>query len=199
MTFNWSNARPEKCKKLGTRPGPASQRQAYREIGSPNTLRHKDKTFVVQRRGGYPWAAGYFNRNDTALLPLQLKKDVPSALIPIRVGDHVATESAHVKDVTLRLVFFDANAKNETAATLNGLVLKESKRDATWKDYQIFSPRPQPSSGGADNWKVNPNQKLLRVDYAVPPRLMKHGINHLTLRSRAVVKLEKVEIHVRYK
>ena len=40
-----------------------------------------------------------------------------------------------------------------------------AERDDTWKDRQIFSPRAQPASGGADNWKVDPNQKLARLDY----------------------------------
>ncbi|MHC4537796.1 MAG: hypothetical protein ACYS6K_28020, partial [Planctomycetota bacterium] len=66
VTFNWSNAPPEVCQEIGANPGPLSHRQAYHEVGSPETLAYKDKVFAVERRGGYPWAEGFFGRNDTA-------------------------------------------------------------------------------------------------------------------------------------
>ena len=87
MTFNWFNANPELSKKMGVLHAPDSERQAYHEIGSPKTLGGKDKTFAVQRRGGYPWAEGYCNRNDVAQLPLEIPVDGATVDIVVRIGD----------------------------------------------------------------------------------------------------------------
>ena len=78
QTFNWHYARPETQDRLGlgrwhpdmpdrfgpnTEPGPAwvTHRQVYRELVSPQAIEQKDKTFVVQRRGGghAPGHGGY--------------------------------------------------------------------------------------------------------------------------------------------
>ena len=60
QTFNWGVASPELAKRLdfwvaqayidGSPTIPVYQ-QAYKELGSPDTLHLKDKTFVVQGRG----------------------------------------------------------------------------------------------------------------------------------------------------
>jgi len=207
MTFNWSNASPDLCQIVGATPGPASQHQAYHEIGSPRTLQGKDKMFVVQRRGGYPWAEGYFNHNDDAVLPLELPADGGPRSVQIRVGDHVSDDVQQIKQVVLRLIMFRADASDAIDAKLNGVPLSLDVRDDDWKDRQIFSSRPQPASGGADRWKINPNQRLSRLDYKVVPRLCKLGLNQVSLRigardswnPDASIKLEKVEVHVRYK
>ncbi len=203
LTFNWSNARPAFCRKLGTRPGPASQRQAYHEIGTPGTLQRKDKIFVVQRRGGYPWAEGAFNRNDHAALPLKLSKKRKPETVPLRVGDHLAADASRIKQVLLRLVVHGAHDHDKIQATLNGVPVPLLASDTGWKDRQIFSPRVQPASGGADNWKIDPGQKLLRLDFGVAPRLCKRGHNQVALQLAAgsksgSVKIEKVELHANY-
>ena len=173
----------------------------------PQTLQGKDKMFVVQRRGGYPWAEGYFNHNDDAALPLELPADGGLRSVQIRIGDHVSVNPLRIKQVVLRLIMFRAEASNSIDVYLKGVPLSLDVRDDDWKDRQIFSPRPQPASGGADRWKINPIQKLSRVDYKVTSRLCKLGLNQVSLRvgardSRnpdASIKLEKVEFHVRYK
>ena len=80
-TFNWPYARGEAAKVAGLRPDVAGEQrwqpylQAYREIGSPETLADKDKTFVVQRRGG--WTLEYSQPRGlahTARLLLQLER-----------------------------------------------------------------------------------------------------------------------------
>ena len=206
MTFNWSNANSDLCRKVGATPGPASQRRAYHEIGSPRTLRRMDKTFVVQRRGGYPWAEGYFNRNDDAALPLQLPGDGDVKTLRLRIADHVSANAQQIKQVVLRLIVSRADTSDEIKVKLNGVPLSLDVHDDDWKDRQIFSPQPQPPSGGADHWKINPNQRLSRLDYQVDPQLCKPGLNQVSLRigareSRnpdASIKLEKLEVHVRY-
>jgi glycosyl hydrolase family 10 len=205
-TFNWSNAVPEVCKSVGALPGPDSQRQAYLEVGSPETLRFKDKIFPVERRYGYEWAEGYFGRNDTAPLPAMLSNEGEVTALSIRVCDDLAAHVDKVNRVSLRLILFAANTDDVIEAQVNGTSVPLAVTDTEWKDKLIRSPRPQPNSGGADYIKVNPKQRLLRLDYTVDPALCKVGENQVQVRvkSRATaqaasqVKLEKLELHVQY-
>jgi hypothetical protein len=204
VTFNWSNAPPELCEKMEAKPGPASQRQAYHEAGSLETLSRKDKTFVVERRGGYPWAEGFFNRNDTAPLPVTLAEDGKPTQLAVRASDDLSAPSDRLEHVTLRAILFGASEGQELEVRLGGAALRPTARDPGWKDPQIFSPRPQPASGGSGNYKVNPRQKLLRLDFAVDPRHCRVGENPVELRLIEAAKragnvvLEKLELHVEY-
>ena len=205
-TFNWSNATPEVCTAVGARPGPASQRQAYHEIGSPETLKGKDKIFAVERRGGYPWAEGYFGRNDDAPLPLMLSNEGAPVTVAVRICDDLPALSEKLDQVFVRVILFGAVAGDTLEATLNGVAAPLTITDGEWKDMLIFSPKPQPPSGGADHYKVNPNQRLLRLDFTVDPTACRVGQNVVELRvtpraegsDGAALKLEKVELHVQY-
>ncbi len=205
-TFNWSNAVPEVCRKVGATPGPASHRQAYLEVGSPETLRFKDKVFAVDRRGGYPWAEGYFNRNDDAQLPATLTREGPAASIRLAIGDNVRSTVDHIRQLTLRLVLHGISGADGIEVRLNGVPLRHATADPTWKDKLIFTPRPQPASGGADHIKVNPDQRLLRLDYPVDPRLCHLGPNQADVcltrgtggQAASSAQLEKLEVHVQY-
>ena len=203
MTFNWSNAPPEVCQKLGQHPGPPTHQQAYRELGDPKAMAMKDKTFVVERRGGYPWAQGFFGRNDTSPLPMKIVRGGDEATVQVRVSDDLKGRADRVKGILLRVVLFNARDEEDVEAKLNGAALKVLTRDAEWKDPQIFSPKPQPASGGKGDYRVNPRQKLLRVDFAVEPGSCVVGKNEVGLRvgsseAGGEVQLEKVEVYVRY-
>ncbi len=207
-TFNWSNAPPEVQRQYGEdyAPGPPSHGQAYREVGSTDTLRLKDKTFPVERRGGYPWAEGYFNRNDDAPLPAQLSPDGQLAELSIRICDDLPALADRVKSVLLRVVLFGAGDDEVVQVKFNGTLLSLSDRDPNWKDSQIFSPQPQPASGGSGHYQVDPLQKLLRLDFAVDPHGCQMGVNRVQIRLESpprtpqppVVVLEKLEAHVAY-
>ncbi|MHB8866662.1 MAG: family 10 glycosylhydrolase [Pirellulaceae bacterium] len=205
-TFNWSNAPPEVQRQFGDNylPGPHSHEQAYQEIGSANTLRFKDKVFPVERRGGYPWAEGYFNRNDDAPLPAQLARDGQPTELQLRISDDLPACADRVQSVKLRAVLFGASDADVLEARINGASLPLSERDPHWKDTQIFSPRPQPASGGSGHYEMDPRQQLLRLDFAIDPRVCQQGENSVQIRlyrapektnERQVV-LEKLEAHL---
>lgn len=207
-TFNWSNAPPEAQCKVGDDflPGPLSQGQAYHEVGSPATLRLKDKIFPVERRGGYPWAEGYFNRNDDAPLPASLTGDGQPLAIRLRIGDDLPACADKVQRAMLRAVLFGAGPDEQLELRLNGRVLTMLARDPQWKDAQIFSPHPQPASGGSGHYRINSAQRLLRLDYSVDIATCRAGLNEVELRlaaragnppSRGVA-LEKLELHADY-
>ena len=99
--------------------------QALREIGSTETLRHKDKTFVLQRRaGGHPWIFGwpeegkvqhytYHNSNMLAPLPARLGRHGHGhTLLRLYVGDDVNAHADRVASITLRVLLSDPSAKD---------------------------------------------------------------------------------------
>ena len=211
VTFNWSNAPPEKCKQIGAHPGPLSQRLAYQEAGSRETLAGKDKVFFVERRGGYPWSTGYFNRNDDARLPVQLPNIGHPVELDIGVSDSIEEGRS---SALLRIILFQIPSRwddhikpgDTFEATLNGNPLKLIERDPDWKDPQIFSPKPQRTSGGSGIFEVDPNQKLLRLEFEIDPGFRRVGKNQVVIRigkrephrPQAEIFLEKVEIHLKY-
>lgn len=207
LTFNWPNADPGLSRELVqerwgrgyfNEPGTVAHGQAYREVGSPETLACSDKVFVVERRGGYPWAEGYFNRNDDAPLPLALRHDGTAARLHLRLAE---TESL----LTLRVIIFGAREGDRVGAWLNGTELACQVLDHAWKDPQIMSPAPQPPSGGGGQYVVNPQQRLLRLEFAVPSGLARVGANEVAVAvaERAPyccteLVVEKVEAHLRH-
>lgn len=214
VTFNWSNAPPEVCEKIGAPAGPLSQRQAYQEVGSPEMLRRKDKAFFVERRGGYPWSTGYFNHNGDSPLPLTLANTGEPTKLVIRIADPVRADAERVASILLRAVLFrrpdradvEFNVGDTFEARLNGVPLKLLLRDMDWKDPQIFSPKPQRTSGGNGVFEVDPEQRLLRLEFEIDPHLCRQGENlaevriveRAPYRPGADIVLEKLEVHVRY-
>jgi hypothetical protein len=207
-TFNWSNAPPDVQRQLGDDylPGPHAHEQAYQEVGSADTLRFKDKVFPVERRGGYPWAEGYFNRNDDAPLPAHVTRDGKPTEFQLSISDDLSACAGRVKSVRLRMVLFGVSDDDDLDASLNGASLPLLARDPNWKDAQIFSPRPQPASGGSGQYKVNPRQQLLRLDFTIDPRVCQQDENRVRLRLCCLpedtgagrVVLEKLEMHVQF-
>jgi hypothetical protein len=198
VTFNWATGLPELCKEIGCEAGSLSQGDAYREVGAVATMKGKDKVFALDRRGGYPWAIGFFNRNDTAALPAAINETATDFQI------HVADTPTAEASLTVRLVLWGGAEGDQFEVKLNGAPLVEAKRDPEWKDAQIFSPKPQPTSGGSGQYEVNPRQRLLRIDYPAP--VWRDGSNALTVRrtrpkdasAATETRLEKLEAHVRY-
>ncbi len=203
-TFNWSVGTPEFCRIVGSDVGPPSHQTAYKEVGDPKSMAGKDKFFAIERRGGYPWADGFFNRNDTAPLPQPLADGGRAAKFTLHISD--APPASDVKaSLTLRCILFQTDEADVFEVRFNGIPLSVTTRDAEWKDAQVFSPQPQPASGGKGDYKVNPKQRLLRLDCAVPREAWEIGRNeveiHISTRApqrKSAVQLEKVEAHVKY-
>lgn len=201
VTFNWSFAMPALAQTVGGEIAPLTHQEAFKEVGSLKTLAGKDKAFAVERRGGYPWADGFFNRNDTAPLPMPLVDDAAAKLVL-----HICDAPEKSNALRLRCVLFQAAEDASFEIQFQGVALEVTTKDAEWKDGQIFSPKPQPPSGGKGVYKVNPKQKLLRVECTVPNTAWKQGANEVLIRvvgrgktePGAVIQLEKLEAHLSY-
>lgn len=203
VTFNWSIGAPDACRAVGSDAGPLSHQAAYQEVGDLKTMAGKDKFFAVERRGGYPWADGFFNRNDTAPLPQQLAGDGRPAKFTLHVSDPPPASGAKAS-LTLRCILFQAVEGDTFEIRFNGTPLTVATRDAVWQDAQIFSPKPQPTSGYKPR-PVDPRQRLLRLDCPVPVKAWKPGRNAVEIRLSSLasavnstVQIEKIEGHVKY-
>jgi hypothetical protein len=165
-------------------------------------MAEKDKAFAVERRGGYPWSDGYVNRNDDAALPAPLSGNERELELPLRIGDRPAGGGR----LTVRCILFGASKGDEFEIRLNGVRLRVIVNDHAWKDAQIFSPRPQPTSGGKGQYRINPKQRLLRIECPVPSQGWQVGANRIEIRIAKsddaapdrTVYLEKVEGWLRY-
>ena len=123
--FNWTYAMKEDADRIGAllhdyRMAPV-HRRLYREIGDPEMLRRKDKTFVVQRRGGggsgAPGTVGwetprfFLNTNMLAQLPAPLdNQGKADTLLKLSVADPLGREARNIQDIRLRLILHDAAA-----------------------------------------------------------------------------------------
>jgi len=158
----------------------------------------------AERRGGYPWAEGVFNRNDTAALPHLLPNDERISNFMIRIADNPGDLAT--AETNLHLVLFRAGAGDQLEVKFNDVRLSKSQAEAEWKDPQIFSPDPQPASGGSGVYKINPKQKLLRLSYRLDPRWLRQGANDVQVRVKrrtsyppaTNIQLEKLEVTVAY-
>ena len=207
QAFNWSAALQQERGQFPHRyEATRVELQAYREMGSPQTLAGKDKMFAVERRGGFPWSGGYFARNDTAPLPVTLANHGRPASLSTRICDNLRALAGALEQVMLRVVLLGARAGDHFEVRFNGVTLGPSVADLRWKDPQILSPAPQPATCSLVQRDVDPEQRLLRMEFPIPPGSCRLGENRIAVRivkrvphdSREVISVEKLEVHVRY-
>ena len=207
-TFNWSTSSRELADRVGAPPAYPRQdahRQAYREIGSLETMRGKDKVFAAERRGTFPWADGYFCRTQDAPLPIVLANDGRAVDVPVKVYEDLS--GATSADVKLHLILFRATAGDRVEVALNGEALALAECDESWTDPQIFSPDPQPPKGSFAHASADTsNQRLARLTFPAAPSQLRCGENAVTVRVAERgpylpgddLQLEKIEVHVEY-
>lgn len=104
----------------------ALHRQAYQEIGSAASLKHRDKIFVIQRRGGghgptvipnpEDWTTPrwmYYLTNMLAPLPTNLANDGKTdTMLMVYIADDLAGESRDVARISVRVLLSDSSAED---------------------------------------------------------------------------------------
>jgi hypothetical protein len=184
LTFNFANATLEACKAVEFPERPNSHQQAYHEIGDPDVLRFKDKTFVVTRRFGGGWGEWtgskkwnfYHNMNIDAPLPTPLADDQMPTLLTIYVADDLPGLRDRVEYAELRVELKGVAADDRIEAKLNGVLLPEPK--ATEDGWRIFSAEPRHFAEG-------PNMVYIVLDKRAAD-------------AKDPVTIEKLEVHVGY-
>ena len=197
---------------------------AYQQIGDLQTLHHKNKVFVVQRRGGghgttvvpnpEDWTTPrwmYFNTNMLAPLPAPLANDGKAdTLLQIAVGDDLAAAGNNLESIELRLLLSDPAAQNLPAGARLSAVLV-----ATIGHGSHGLRNMPPVKGIQDQIEVRINNLLLNsadvqegwlVFPNVPAEYFALGNNLIGVRVQPhrediheELLIEKLEVHVRYR
>ena len=179
LTFNFANVTPEACAAVGFPVGPPSHQQAYHEIGEPETIRFKNKIFVVQRRFGAGWEERwdfYHNNNMQAPLPAVLSSGAMPTILTVNVADDLIGNSERLNNIHLRLLLSGAAAGDVIEAKLNGVLLPAPK-DAG-HGWLIFAPNPR--------------------QFAIGRNLVSIRMGQRAGDSKSPVTIEKLEVHVAY-
>jgi hypothetical protein len=196
--FNWACADPEAYHEAGLSGlmDCPSHSQAVTEVGGPAAMADKDRMYVVERRGGYPWAGNFVYRNDDRPLPHDLTANRDVLELPLRIEDDLAHDNS-ADQITVRLVLLHAPEDTDIDVRLNGHRLTELRRDPAWTDGQIYGDKPQPSAGARGIYESNAlAQPLLMIEFATEPVAFVRGINRVAVGSNAAVRIEKAEVWV---
>jgi len=216
--FNFDNA-------ITPDPGPdhplawQRNRQLYREIGSPETLKFKDKFFAAPRRG---WDSAnyrtvreaFITGNMLAPLPAEISNDAGvDTILSVRVGDDVNLLAARVDEVSIHLLLSDPNAKDlpEDQRIPAGLI----RKTLPWGTFEGTEGRlytTAPAKGIEHRIQLRLNNAPLEkpviedgwlVFHSVPPKLFAVGENlvgaGLGPNSGQRLVIEKLEGHVKYR
>ena len=159
-------------------------------VNDKNFLEKQNKTYVVDRRGGYPWGIGYGNLNADRQLPCEIDSDGTVRL-------YVAENIKNAKTATLKLLFEELPELPEIY--LNGEKL--SCTSQSHRDMQVTAEKTPPISGHPVSFRLACGQ-----DFSKPCTLLmadltgtetKIGYNVIRVMAKTPVKLEKVELEVK--
>ncbi|MFH1007737.1 MAG: hypothetical protein V1800_09580 [Candidatus Latescibacterota bacterium] len=199
-------------------------RQIYRELGDPQGLDRKNKTFLVQRRGGghmapiipdpEDWTTPrwmYCNTNMFSQLPAKLNNNGHAdTLLTLMVGDDVSAAKSPVASITLRLLLSDPAAKELAEADRLEPVITGNNARYT-PDHCAWNIPP--AKGVEEHVEIRLNNGLLGrasveagwLVFSVKPPQLAVGDNlvgvHVTERSPETheeLLIEKLELHVKY-
>lgn len=201
--FNWYGARPEVYEATSNGRFTMSahnQVEAIQEAGDPERLRHADKAFVVERRGGYPWEDGFANNSRGKPLPAALPNDGRGVEAPLYVADREGSAK-------LVLVLHGLGDADTLRVTVNGFMVDIGDIDRAWTDRQIMAPNAERVSGyHVKDLPEIPGQRLARVEAPLPAGFLIKGENIFdigVLREGyypycATVSLERLEVHIQH-
>lgn len=159
-------------------------------INDKEFLARQDKTYVIDRKGGYPWGIGYGNMNADRQLPCDVINGKEFKL-------YVAENVALAKKATLKLLFEETSEIPEIS--LNG-----EKLSFTFKphrDLQITTEKEAPISGYTITLRILKNE-----DYSKPcvmftaditGKQTKIGYNSVYVSAAKPVRAEKIELEIK--
>ena len=178
-------------------------------VGEPAAMTGRDATYVIERRGGFPWTdeGCFYCCNHERPLPAELPNHGQPVHLPLYIWRDVEAET--VADARLRVILWAADPQDRIDVWLGGRRLRELGRDATVKDAQIYGGGPQPHAGNIPAYVEDPDQQLLEVTFELPAADLIVGENRVSIASgkRAPYRpamygngivVEKVEADIRY-
>ena len=213
-TFNLMVSSPQSAENLGITPLARweTQRKIFSEIGSPETLKGKNKVFFVERRGGghaeyvVPSPANwhtprhmYFQTNMLAALPAALADDGgEDTLLTLNVADDVNAASEEIHHLTLRIAVSDE--AGEAVSVEERLEAIGAGVEVRLNNILLDAPRTEtvetPTGDAFKNWLI----------FTVAPRYLAVGANLVGVRlsqqlpaAFGRIQVEKLELHIRYR
>ncbi len=161
--------------------------EMMREFGDRERVLSGDRTFVAERRGGYPWADGLSNRNVHAPLPLDVDR---SAHVPLHAAGELDGRCA---GLTVLLSEADGAA---LSVSLNGRELCVRSEEEGLLDATI-PPRGVDWASGYRPDRRRAEVRVRRLVFAVDAALIRQGFNDVKIGADRPVRLEKLELSVR--
>ncbi len=174
-------------------------------LGDEKLLAPLDKTFVVERKGGYPWENGFANNNNYKQLPVILKNDGCPEMVSLYVADPISHNAAKIKSLYLNVQIFGVLPDDTVDILFNGVALK-GEINHNYPDKQIRPLQPELVSGYHTDWIPERSERFTRICCQVMPDLVARGTNFVTVSiNRAYgypylikAELERVELAVKY-
>ena len=208
--FNWRAADlslGEKIDDRRTKLPKHYQKEALMESSDSKAIISLDKTFVVERKGGYPWGEGYANHNLGKPLPIKLLNQGSSHEIDIYVCDNISNRKEDIHNIDLSLTLYNMLPEDSLHVNLNGFTINETEIDYQNYDPSISAPNPAPISG-AGCWNLKQREEpLTTFHYKGHEGCYIKGWNRIEIKlirgskysHCQYVTLEKVEVAVLYK
>lgn len=153
-------------------------------------LAKQDKTYVIDRKGGYPWGIGYANLNADRQLPCVIEGEGEVSL-------YVAENAGEAKTATLKLLFEELTEIPEIYFNGQKLLCKAMPH----RDLQVTTEEVAPTSGYTVTHRL-----LQGIDMSKPCTMLtceltgvqtKIGYNSVCVIAKNSVRLEKVELEVK--
>ncbi|SVC80356.1 uncharacterized protein METZ01_LOCUS333210, partial [marine metagenome] len=215
QTFNFEHTLPSRDERVRL-----LHQQSYREMARPGNLRHMDKTFVLQRRGGGQGSTVVPNPEDwstprwmyyitimLAPLPADLSNDWKAdTLLMVYIADDLSPESNAVPAVSIHVLLSDPSAADQP---LSGRL--QPANIVTSKVHTLETIPP--ASDIVEYLELRVNNALLdspsadrgwlvfpaRPDqFAIGNNLIGIRVNRRDSERHHPMSIEKLEVHVRY-
>ena len=159
-------------------------------INDKNFLKKQNKTYVIDRKGGYPWGIGYGNLNADKQLPCAMESDG-------QVQIYVAENIKNAKKATLKLLFEELSQIPEIY--FNGQKL--SFVSQPYRDMQVTAEKTPPISGHPVSVRLasgeDHSKKCTLFEADLTGMETKTGYNIIQVLTKTPVSLEKVELEVK--
>ena len=197
--FNWSGqGKKEMVAHYVHLYGMDPKNEDYAQFGSEDFtgvndkefLENQDKTYVIDRKGGYPWGIGYGNLNADRQLPCVIENDGQIRL-------YVAENVKIAKKATLKLLFEELSQIPEVY--FNGQKL--SFMSQPYRDMQVTVEKVPPISGHPVSVRLARGEDFSKSCTLLEADLTgmetKIGYNIINVLTKTPVSLEKVELEVK--
>ncbi len=151
-------------------------------IGSPETIANRNATYVIERRGGFPWSdeSCFYCCNHDRPLPAELPNHAQPIHLPLYIWKEV--QAAQITSSQLRIVLWAADPEDQISVWMGSTLLRELDRDLSVKDSQIYGGNPQLPAGSVPAYYIeDPDQQLLQVTFDLPAANLITGENRVSI------------------